>query len=118
MKIISILCICSLLCACGIENIDKPNLCCPSYYNKPGVTVEYVEATLDKCGQQKLISMYYGPPNAYMNQFFKMKFGWKIMVFSCLMVLLAKAALIICQIAIPFAKLVVLINNQPCLQRA
>ena len=75
MKIISVLSICSLLCACGIENIDKPNNCCSEDYMRPGVQFKDVEATLDKCGQQKLISMQgKAPPNAYMNQFFKMDF--------------------------------------------
>ena len=74
MKIIPVLSICSLLCACGIENIDKPNLSSTSDYKKPGANSYDIEAMLDKCGQQKLKDMQYGPPNAYMNQFFKMDF--------------------------------------------
>ena len=72
MKIISVLSICSLLCACGIENIDKPNNCCSEGYNKPGASFYDIEAMLDKCGQQKLKSSL--PPNVYMNEFFKMDF--------------------------------------------
>ncbi|WP_295898139.1 hypothetical protein [uncultured Bartonella sp.] len=74
MKIISVLSICSLLCACGIENIDQPHVCCSDDYMRPGVNFKDVEATLDKCGQQKLISMQHGPSNVYMNQLFKMEF--------------------------------------------
>ena len=74
MKIISVLSICSLLCACGIENIDQPHDCCSDDYMRPGVNFKDVEATLDKCGQQKLRDLQDGPSNAYMNQFFKMDF--------------------------------------------
>ena len=69
MKILSVLCICSLLCACALGWGD---VCCSSGYKKPGADIYDIEAMLDKCGQQKLKSSL--PPNVYMNEFFKMDF--------------------------------------------
>ena len=72
MKIIPVLSICSLLCACGL---GWGGVCCVSDYKKPGVDNYGTQAMLDKCGQQKLDSMQDKvPPNVYMNQLFKKEF--------------------------------------------